>query len=316
MKPYGTLGANFLPSTLDNDEETQEACSLCEAHTVAAEKLPSNLPCPHCGAALPFDNIAIDAAHMGGLTVVSETNGDVLTQRFCKLPVGRCDECQGHVALWPLPIIYNANHDVYYTGGAKYLPSKEMNEALDAKIGKIVEERVASWQQRREAGEPLQVWQLGLWIKYAAQEVMAQYLVENGFAIPAAQVANPLPTFSSENLGDPITFPSSDRELDETLLGKPMSDFLHAADDEADDSALHITVDKSLLRSMGGLGGLGQSFLSTFAMNVGAEFAKKAAQAKTRACPKCGAAAGEWCNGNVDGQPNNGKATVCRERLS
>jgi hypothetical protein len=59
-----------------------------------------------------------------------------------------------------------------------------MNAVLDARIGKVVEERVASWQQRREAGEPLEVWQLGLWIKYAAQEVMAQYLVENGFASP------------------------------------------------------------------------------------------------------------------------------------
>lgn len=36
------------------------------------------------------------------------------------------------------------------------------------------------------------------------------------------------PKFSSENLGDPITFPSDDRDRDEMLLGKSLSDVLHA----------------------------------------------------------------------------------------
>lgn len=46
----------------------------------------------------------------------------------------------------------------------------------------------------------------------------------------------------------------------------------------------------------------------SFAMNAGLEYAKKATEAKTRACPKCGAVAGEWCKDNP--------AKVCRERMS
>jgi hypothetical protein len=118
MKPYGTLGSEFLKA----NSAAEESCDLCDAHVQAQTALPDEVACPHCGAALDVYNITAMAA-VDGLTVVSETNRKSETQRFTKLPVDRCSKCNEYIALRPIPVIYNANHDIYYTGGVSYLSS-------------------------------------------------------------------------------------------------------------------------------------------------------------------------------------------------
>lgn len=79
----------------------------------------------------------------------------------------------------PQKVSWNANHDVYYTGGRVYL-----DDAKELELFKKVETEIAKslqqWIDRYEAGEKLKPSYPALWMKRDIQECLAAFLFEKG----------------------------------------------------------------------------------------------------------------------------------------
>ncbi len=142
--------------------ENSEECEICEVHERAKEKLPKENLCPSCGELLEQDNF----------TIVGTYNGYDPEHDINYYGVSCCSKCGNYSALIPTPIIYNGNHDIYYTGNGYYLndPPK-VNAGLDAKLQNFVE--------RVKAGENLTAGQLKTWIEYDLQHLIAEWLQDN-----------------------------------------------------------------------------------------------------------------------------------------
>ncbi len=149
-----------------NDDE----CELCKQHRIARETLPEDaVACPRCGALVSTSEPNFQNE------VVGWTNCADPKEPLRNMPVTRCPACLCTIALVPTVIIYNANHNVYYTGGPRYLTDRgpQIDEPIKAKVEEFV--------KRVRAGEKgLDVGHLLMWIKYAVDEAVAKYLFERG----------------------------------------------------------------------------------------------------------------------------------------
>ena len=141
---------------------SEDVCNLCKLHEVY-QNIETHIKCPNCQTAIFFDD---------SLTVVGESNAMKDDENINKYLVTRCQKCATVLAAIPTPIIYNANHDVYYTGGRKYV------------IGKIPFENrltpaIEQYTQRILQGEKLEPLILKTWLKYEIEEIIANFLYEN-----------------------------------------------------------------------------------------------------------------------------------------
>jgi hypothetical protein len=90
-----------------------------------------------------------------------------------------------------------------------------------------------------------------------------------------------------------------------TLVGP--AEEAEAKQSEAD-TLFHIAVDKDVIDD------LASSLINATMLGIGAKIGKRAVEARdARACPKCGAAVGEWCK--RDSSDNPGWKSIHRERL-
>ena len=165
--------------------EDADECSLCKLHEVAAEVI-THMECPCCGYLITVKMGELEDP--GGaryplpdlefilLPVGSTNNGVEAEEEIRKYPVATCQGCDNILALVPTPIIYNANHDVYYTGGKHYLTD-------EIRIGDRLKEKIEQWVLRREQGEELRVLELDTWLKYEVEHIIAEYLVGKGMKL-------------------------------------------------------------------------------------------------------------------------------------
>ena len=80
----------------------------------------------------------------------------------------------------PEKITWNANHDVYYTGGKDYLNEDDENKIfLNAQ--KEIEKDLKNWIERYNQGEKLDASYPALWIKRDITHAIAAYLFEKGY---------------------------------------------------------------------------------------------------------------------------------------
>lgn len=154
---------------LDKDDET---CLLCAAHEEAYKKIADGVVCPYCKHNHE-QSITEDYA------VVGMSNYYEPEDKIGKFLVSTCDECGGYFALMPEKINYNANHDVYYTGGKDYLNGDEENEIFMAAEEKI-QASLNQWVERYEKGEKLDAFYPALWIRRDITHAIAAYLLEKG----------------------------------------------------------------------------------------------------------------------------------------
>jgi hypothetical protein len=153
-----------------------EECLVCELHKRAYEKLKDGIHCPHCNASLTKDNEVIifpDEKY----TVVGEVNFYSENQDIRKLYVQQCDHCSEYFAITTEKIIYNANHDIYYTGGRSYLSDHKKDFKIKEKIRPLIED----FYNRVKEGENLKPWNLEIWLEYEIEHIIANYLFENGY---------------------------------------------------------------------------------------------------------------------------------------
>lgn len=155
----------------------EEECLVCKVHEIAAEKIPNGIKCPHCGEYNTIYQL-IDDDIDDKYSVVGEVNyvDDEMEQNIEKYLVGTCIHCDKHIALIPQEIIYNANHDILYTGGKDYLI--DYNGLGDfSSITKSIEQ----YTTRIKNGENLQPINLSTWIRYDIEHIIAEYLYKKGF---------------------------------------------------------------------------------------------------------------------------------------
>lgn len=149
----------------------EDDCELCEVHSKAYDMLPNGIVCPECNHV--HNNYFIIGKE--DYTVVGETNGtEDLEEKIEKYPVHSCPNCKTKFALIPTKIKYNANHDVYYTGGKRYL-MKGIPGIREAILPSIEQ-----YTERISQGENLKASNLALWIDYAIENAVAAYLYEQG----------------------------------------------------------------------------------------------------------------------------------------
>ena len=166
---------DILPEDEAKKEDTKEdgECLLCLTHERAYNIIKIGLVCPYCNTKHPYDITDDDYAVVGMINSYSPEDN------IEKLITIKCFECGEYFSLFPEKIDYNANHDVYYTGGKNYLNDDDENQIfLEAQ--KLIEKSLRQWKDRYEKGEKLDEHYPALWIKRDITSAIAKYLYEKG----------------------------------------------------------------------------------------------------------------------------------------
>lgn len=153
-------------SDVNADPNACGGCSLCALHDWARNLLDEKYECAWCGA-LNHQNSATP-------TVIGETNSATPDEQVTMAPMFECHECEKHTAMLPTRVKWNGNHDVYYTGGSRYLVDQEI------KLGPEALRLITDYTERVKAGETVEPWQLAYWLEGEIQHVIAQALVTAG----------------------------------------------------------------------------------------------------------------------------------------
>ena len=155
------------------DEKENGECLLCLTHDLAQDKIETGLVCPYCNAKYYYGITDED------YTVVGMANYYSPEYNIEKLITIQCSGCGKYFSLFPEKINYNANHDVYYTGGKDYLNDDDENQIfLEAQ--KAIEKSLKQWKDRYKAGQKLDESYPALWIKRDITNAIAKYLYEKG----------------------------------------------------------------------------------------------------------------------------------------
>lgn len=167
------------------DENGNEVgCEICYTHKKAYEKYVDGeeeaveiyevVRCPKC------NNVLSNYTYIGA-NVVSEANFSVPDGNIGIYPIFKCNECDQYYALMPEPIEYNANHDIYYTGGRKYIVDSDQQELLEnifETMKPSIEQYIRRVVDEKEKG--LNMWNIMTWCKYDVEEALAKWLYEHG----------------------------------------------------------------------------------------------------------------------------------------
>jgi hypothetical protein len=148
-----------------------DACKLCALHEKFNEKVDF-IPCPHCDAQLDMER--------SELAAVGEHNG-LDTKNITKCPVLECENCGQTIALIPMVIHYNGNHDVYYTGEPCFMTFEE-DEELEKRVAERMKKSVEQFVRRVKEGENnLTEFYLNHWMSRDVSGAVAEFLYEKGY---------------------------------------------------------------------------------------------------------------------------------------
>lgn len=152
-------------------EIDEDVCLLCETHKRAYKRIQDGISCSFCGT---VQRIEIDDYSVVGMSNYYDPEHDIF-----KTVIYQCSNCGEDFALIPHKIIYNANHDVYYTGGNDYLNDDDEHKIF-INAQKEIEASLKQWIERYENGEKLDPSYPALWIKRNITKAIAEYLFEKG----------------------------------------------------------------------------------------------------------------------------------------
>jgi hypothetical protein len=173
MTPYGKQGKEFLATAPAGE------CELCDAHSKAHKELPVTT-CPNCGKDISHSLDRYLVTNSVDYKIVGEDNSvDVGEQWFARVPVIDCRHCGQHIALWPTPIIYNANHDVYYTGNQfSPLRDEDLRQYLR---GSRIKFLVQNFVDRLKNREELTLEHVEGWLITEVEGALFKYLKDKGY---------------------------------------------------------------------------------------------------------------------------------------
>lgn len=157
--------------------EKEDQCSLCEVHERANESIQAGHECPHCGAVHTYEEFVFDEREWA---VVGEHNGVNLEESIFKREIITCKKCDGHFVLTPEKVIYNGNHDIYYSGGKFYLNDEDSDRIL-ADAEKRIRADLDQFVRRFNEGDKLEVQYPAMWMRASLEHAIAEYLFVRGF---------------------------------------------------------------------------------------------------------------------------------------
>lgn len=165
------------------EKETGEevGCKICYTHTKAyeffnskndyQEKIPNPI-CPHCKEQMIYENDSV---------VVGETNYSDPRNKLYYTNIYKCPQCGKTVCLVPTDVEYNANHDIYYTGGRDYILDDKTLKPLLEDITNRINDRVMDYVNRKLAGEKsLSDCNIQYWCSNQIEEAICNFLYEAG----------------------------------------------------------------------------------------------------------------------------------------
>lgn len=147
-------------------------CGLCKIHEIVSKLKDTAeifFDCPFCQKEVAVNSYDFEVVPVG------ETNSIDPDEDIAMLPVKTCDHCGEYIALMPKKIIWNANHDIYYTGGKKYLQNWYVENDLISRM------RIPAknFLDRLKAGETqLNEWHISCWLAREAEHYLAEKLFE------------------------------------------------------------------------------------------------------------------------------------------
>lgn len=159
-------GGEMKAIDINADQNAYGGCSLCALHDWAHNILAGKFECAWCGA--------LNHQSFAEPTVIGETNTVTPDEQVTMAPMFECHECDEYTAMMPTKVKWNANHDVYYTGGSRYLVDQKIELGPDAL------RLITDYTDRLKAGETVQPWQLAYWLEGAVQKAVASALVTAG----------------------------------------------------------------------------------------------------------------------------------------
>jgi rubredoxin len=159
---------------LRREEIPDDTCGVCMLHDMAYDVLDDNILCPICGAVLSDSILGYD-----GFNVVGETNEYNENEEINKYQILDCNNCGGIFSLMPTKIIYNGNHDIFYTGGRRYLADN--TDAMEKRVREAILPSIEQYTNRLKNGEHLEPYQLAWWIQGDIDQAVAAFLYENGY---------------------------------------------------------------------------------------------------------------------------------------
>jgi len=146
----------------------EDDCGVCKLHERAYKVV--KVCCPHCGK-------EIDTEYMMNhdITVVGEVNYYSEDQVIEKMQVFDCEHCVQKVGMKLIPVQYNGNHDIYYTGGKDYLLTEKvgLTPEMEASIDQFV-------RRLKEGEDHLSAWNLKTWLRHDMEHEIARILHEKG----------------------------------------------------------------------------------------------------------------------------------------
>lgn len=169
-----------LEKVPDKDENGNDNCDCCFMHKLAYKFL-KGCQCPHCKKQFDFSEVpSLFYEYLQEqILVIGEDNGIDPNQQYIKAPFIKCPHCNEHIAFMPQAITWNANHDIYYTGGKSYIPA--LHHTLPEKVRESIKEKIQQFKDRLLAGENLDAKFPTMWIEGDIIECLATILYENGY---------------------------------------------------------------------------------------------------------------------------------------
>jgi hypothetical protein len=151
--------------------EKVDNCTLCDIHLQAEKAIDNNvaLECPKCHTKVEEEHLLT-----GEIIVVGETNTCDLEENITKNYVFRCGNCSEKIRVKLEAIIWNANHDVYYNGGKKYLVDYDEKIKISAQFKKLAIPLIENYTERIKNGENLQPVNLYYWLDNIVEELVAE----------------------------------------------------------------------------------------------------------------------------------------------
>lgn len=149
-----------------------DVCGVCHTHEQAYKVLPQEMNCPHCNGVIEYAQY-----HKDDLVVVGETNTYDPEEKYRMMWVENCEHCGQRIGFLPVPITYNGNHDIYYTGGKEYVPTQKFQMTDEMK------KNIENYHKRILAGEKLEPWNLITWLTYDMEHYVADILYKHGLKI-------------------------------------------------------------------------------------------------------------------------------------
>lgn len=165
------------------EKETGEnvGCEICYTHVKAYDYFRSKSPnkemissplCPICKKQM---YLVVDDV------VVSEVNYSNPKNKIYYTNIYRCKRCDKEICLLPNDVKYNANHDIYYTGGRDYLSDDNKLKPLLEDISKRINDKVTNYVTRKLAGEDtLSEWNIRCWCTDEIEKAICNFLYEAG----------------------------------------------------------------------------------------------------------------------------------------